>query len=90
MKTRIRLQLTKVFEGHKSVNQMLKGNTMIIKTIGYGNIPELSIAFCKGVVFEEVVSLVHAYSYPEEPTAETMEEATTMYLGFLRGDYERK
>jgi len=88
MKTKIKTQLTKIFEDYKSVNQMLKGNTMIIKRVGYEKIPELSIAFCKGVVFEEVASLVHAHSYPEEPAAETMEEAITMYLGFLRGDYE--
>jgi hypothetical protein len=35
-----------------------------------------------------MVSLVHVHSYPQEPTEETMEEAITMYLGFLRGDYE--
>jgi len=88
MKTKLRTQLAKIFEDYKSINQMLKRNTMIIKRIGYEKIPELSIAFCKGVVFEEIASLVHAHSYPEEPTAETMEEAITMYLGFLRGDYE--
>ena len=88
MKTRIKIQLTKIFEDYKSVNQMLKDNTMIIKRIGYEEIPELSIAFYKGRVFEEVVALIHAHSYPEEPTAETLEETITMYLGFLRGDYE--
>lgn len=88
MKSRIRIQLTKIFEDYKSVNQMLKDNTMIIKRVGYEEIPELSIAFCKGRVFEESVSLIHAHSYPEEPTAETIEETITMYLGFLRGDYE--
>jgi len=89
MKSRVRTQLTKIFEDYKSINQMLKGNNMIIKRVGYGEIPELAVAFCKGVVFEEVASLVHAHSYPEEPTEETLEEAITMYLGFLRGDYEK-
>ncbi len=67
---------------------MLKGNKMILDKLGYDNIPELSKAFCLGAVFAEVASTIDMYSLPVEPDVETLDEATELFLGFVRGDYD--
>lgn len=86
MKIKLKSQILRIFNNYKSVNEMLKGNKMILDKLGYSNIPELSKAFCL-VVFAEIVSTIDMYSLPVEPDEETLDEATKLFLGFVRGDY---
>lgn len=73
---------------YKSPKEMLKGNTMILKTLRYNQTPELSRAFCLGIIFFEIVQAIDMYSYPKEPDDQTMQEAQQMFLDFSAGKYE--
>ena len=65
---------------------MLKGNISILKTLQFDQIPELSKAFCLGVVFADILTQLNANSYP--PDEQSMQEANKMFLAFVRGEYE--
>ena len=80
--------INQILNDYKSVNHMLKGNISILKTLQFDQIPELSRAFCLGVVFAEILTHLNAYSYPEQPDEQSMQEANKMFLAFVRGEYE--
>lgn len=80
--------INQILNDYKSVNQMLKGNISILKTLQFDQIPELSRAFCLGVVFAEIITHLNAHSFPEKPDEQSMQEANKMFLAFVRGEYE--
>jgi hypothetical protein len=88
MKNKLNKDINQILNDYKSVNQMLKGNISILKTLQFDQIPELSRAFCLGVVFAEILTHLNAYSYPEPPDEQSMQEANKMFLAFVRGEYE--
>lgn len=88
MKTRLNKDIHEILHDYKSVKHMLKGNISILKTLQFDQIPELSRAFCLGVVFAEVLTHLNAHSYPNQPDVESMQEANKMFLAFVRGEYE--
>lgn len=67
---------------------MLNGNISILKTLQFNQIPELSRAFCLGVVFAEILTHLNAHSYPEQPDEKSMQESNKMFLAFVRGECE--
>jgi len=88
MKPQLKSQILRIFNNYKSANQMLKGNNMILDRLGYGNIHELSKAFCLGAVFAEVSAQLEIWSLPIDPDVDLMNEVTELFLGFVRGEYE--
>lgn len=88
MKTKLSQDINQILNDYKSVNHMLKGNISILKTLQFDQIPELSRAFCLGVVFAEILTHLNAHSYPEQPDEKSMQEAHNMFLAFVRGEYE--
>ena len=50
MNNKLNEDTNQILNDYKSVNQMLKGNISILKTLQFDKIPELSRAFCLGVV----------------------------------------
>ena len=88
MNNKLNGDINQILNDYKSANQMLKGNISILKTLRFDQIPELSRAFCLGVVFAEILTHLNAYSYPEQPDEQSMQEANKMFLAFVRGEYE--
>jgi hypothetical protein len=88
MKNKLNGDINQILNDYKSVNQMLKGNISILKTLQFDQIPELSRAFCLGVVFAEILTHLNAHSYLEQPDEQSMQEANNMFLAFVRGEYE--
>lgn len=88
MNNKLNGDINQILNDYKSVNHMLKGNISILKTLQFDQIPELSRAFCLGVVFAEILTHLNAYSYPEQPDEQSMQEANKMFLAFVRGEYE--
>ena len=88
MNNKLNKDINEILNDYKSVNQMLKGNISILKTLRFDKIPELSRAFCLGVVFAEILTHLNAHSYPEQPDEQSMQEANKMFLAFVRGEYE--
>jgi len=89
MNNKLNGDINQILNDYKSVNQMLKGNISILKTLQFDQIPELSRAFCLGVVFAEILTHLNAYSYPKQPDEQSMQEANKMFLAFVRGEYEK-
>ena len=90
MNPQLKSHILQIFNNYKSVNQMLKGNNMILDRLGYHSSPELSKAFCLGAVFAEISFQIDIYSLGEAPDTHTLSEATELFLGFVRGDYENE
>ena len=88
MKNNLNKDINQILNDYKSVNQMLKGNISILKTLQFDQIPELSRAFCLGVIFAEILTHLNAHAYPEQPDEQSMQEANRMFLAFVRGEYE--
>jgi hypothetical protein len=88
MNNNLNREINQILNDYKSVNQMLKGNISILKTLQFDKIPELSRAFCLGVVFAEILTHLNTHSYPEQPDEKSMQEAHKMFLAFVRGEYE--
>lgn len=88
MNNKLNGDINQILNDYKSVNHMLKGNISILKTLQFDKIPELSRAFCLGVVFAEILTHLNAHSYPDPPDEQSMLEATRMFLAFVRGEYE--
>jgi len=84
----VRQEINEILNGYKSTNQMLKGNVSILKTLQFNEIPELARSFCLGVVFAEILTHLNAHAYPEQPDEQSMQEANSMFLAFVRGEYE--
>lgn len=88
MNNKLNGDINQILNDYKSVNQMLKGNISILKTLQFDQIPELSRAFCLGVVFAEILTHLNSHSYPEQPDEQSMQEANNVFLAFVRGEYE--
>ncbi len=88
MNNKLNRDINEILNNYKSANQMLKGNISILKTLQFEQIPELSRAFCLGVVFAEILTHLNAHSHPRKPDEQSMQEANRMFLAFVRGEYE--
>jgi hypothetical protein len=88
MNEKLQANILPILHRYKSPNHMLKGNNMILQRLGYKNFPELSLAFCQGVVFSEIAIQVDLHCYPHPPDEKTMLEATELFLSFIRREFE--
>ena len=88
MNKQLENSIYQLFHAYKSPNQMLKGNTMILKTLQYDKFPELARAFCMGAVFAQMARLLDAFYQPKAPEYEALKEAHEMFLAFARGEFE--
>ncbi len=79
MNNKLNGDINEILNDYKSVNQMLKGNISILKTLQFDQITELSRAFCLGVVFAEILTHLNAHSYPEHPMNNQCEKQTKCF-----------
>lgn len=84
----LRSKLLRILGDYKSTKKMQNGNNMILKILRYDQTPELSRAFCLGIIFIDIVDAIETYSYPKTPDDQTMQESLQMFLDFSAGKYE--